>query len=161
MNIYKVFKNKVDVKNGDISYGAYIGVKRLLAGAKEYNLGLITEVIETIHKGYKYSATDLTYVRAMVKYFNSIVEGIAYWGEKEAEMLYYEPSDEELRAGVREYSQRVGETATIKAIAKNFGQDPDQVLSWKYSKVFGILYTDLEEYKYSQRFNKVLESKYK
>lgn len=161
MNLKQVFGKKVDVKSGDITYGSYIAVRGLLAEAKEYDLEFIVSVIKSIHKDYKYVVGDLTLIKAMVKYFNNIVEGVAHWAEQEREMLAYEPSEEEIRAGVKDYSQKVGEFATVKALAKNYGKDPDEVLEWKYSKVFGILYTDLEEYKYNQRYSKVLESKYK
>jgi len=161
MDISKVLRNKVDVKNGDISYGAYIGVRRLLAEAKEYDLAFMTSVIKIIHSEYKHSVGDMVSIKSMINYFNSIVEGVAHWAEQEKELLAYEPSEEEIRAGVKDYSQKVGEFATVKALAKNYGKDPDEVLEWKYSKVFGILYTDLEEYKYNQRYSKVLESKYK
>ena len=32
--------------------------------------------------------------------------------------------------------------------------DPDEILEWDYAKVFGILYTDLEERKYETKLNK-------
>jgi len=50
---------------------------------------------------------------------------------------------------------------TVKALAKAYAKDPDEIFKWKYSKVFGILYSDLEEHKFRQRYNKVIEQKYK
>ena len=161
MNLKQVLRNKVDVKSGDITYGSYIAVRRLLAEAKEYDLEFMVSVIKAIHSDYKYAVGDIVSIKALVSYFNSIVEGAIHWAEQEKELLAYEPSEEEIRAGVKEYSQKVGEFATVKALAKNYGKDPDEVLEWKYSKVFGILYTDLEEYYYNQRYSKVLERKYK
>ena len=161
MTIRQVLKNRVDVKSGDITYGSYLAVRKQLAETKEYDLAFMVSVIKTIHSEYKYGVGDIVHIKAMVNYFNSIVEGVAHWAEQEKELLAYEPSEEEIRAGVKEYSQKVGEFATVKALAKNYGKDPDEVLEWKYSKVFGILYTDLEEYHYNQRYSKVLERKYK
>ena len=161
MTIRQVLKNRVDVKSGDITYGSYLAVRKQLAETKEYDLAFMVSVIKAIHSEYKYGVGDIVHIKAMVNYFNSIVEGVAHWAEQEKELLAYEPSEEEIRAGVKEYSQKVGEFATVKALAKNYGKDPDEVLEWKYSKVFGILYTDLEEYHYNQRYSKVLERKYK
>ena len=161
MNLKQVLSKKVDVKSGDITHGSYIAVRRLLAEAKEYDLEFTISVIKAIHSEYRYTIGDIVFIKAMVSYFNSIVEGVAHWAEQEKELLAYEPSEEEIRAGVKEYSQKVGEFATVKALAKNYGKDPDEILGWKYSKVFGILYTDLEEYYYNQRYGKVIEKKYK
>lgn len=161
MNLKQVLSKKVDVKSGDITYGSYIAVRKLLAEAKEYDLEFTISAIKAIHSEYRYTIGDIMFIKAMVSYFNSIVEGVAHWAEQEKELLAYEPSEEEIRAGVKEYSQKVGEFATVKALAKNYGKDPDEILEWKYSKVFGILYTDLEEYYYNQRYGKVIEKKYK
>ena len=96
-----------------------------------------------------------------VNNFRAIVEGLQYWCEAEARMLHSEPTAEERSAGIEEYSKSIGVFGTVKAIAKTFGQDPDDVLQWEYGKVFSILYTDLEDYKYQRRLNKVIERKYK
>lgn len=161
MTIKQVLNSKVDVKSGDITYGSYIAVRKQLAEAKEYDLAFMVAVIKSIHSEYKHNVGDVVSIKAMISYFSGIVEGVAHWAEQEKELLAYEPSEEEIRAGVKEYSQKVGEFATVKALAKNYGKDPDEVLEWKYSKVFGILYTDLQEYYYNQRYSKVLERKYK
>ena len=97
--------------------------------------------------------------KKILPYFKRIIEGLEFWSEQEQTLLKYEPSQEELRAGIKDFSKKVGEFSTIKALAKAYNKDPDDILKWEYGKVFGILYTDLEEFKFNKRYQKVIESK--
>ena len=47
----------------------------------------------------------------------------------------------------------------IKALAKAYGKDPDEILRWQYGKVFGILYTDLEERKFEKKYQQQINGK--
>ena len=49
--------------------------------------------------------------------------------------------------------------STIKALAKAYGKDPDEILQWQYAKVFGILYTDLEERKFEKKYQQQINGK--
>lgn len=109
---------------------------------------------------HEYKPKPTEYIK-LIDYFNEIVSGIMFWIEQESTLLKYEPSQEELAAGVKDLSAKIGEFGTIKALAKAYGQDPDDILKWNYGKVFGILYTDLEEHKFQKAYNKVLERKHK
>ena len=148
---------RLDVEGGRFTYGNRIAVgiifnnremsdyKKLLALYKEF---------------FGYTARVLPRRRRFAV-LDRLSEGLQEWMAKERQMLHYEPKDEEKKAGIDEYSRKVGDMATIKALAKEYGQDPDSVLRWEYSKVFGILYANLEEHKYHERYQKVLDEKYK
>ena len=82
MTIRQVLKNRVDVKSGDITYGSYIAVRKLLAEAEEYDLAFMVSVIKAIHSDYKYDAGDIVHIKSTVNYFNDIVEGVAHWAEQ-------------------------------------------------------------------------------
>lgn len=90
------------------------------------------------------------------KRLNRMLEGLQKLIDLEQMMLDYKPTAEEERAGIKDYAKRVGDMGTLKALAKAYAQDPDKVLEWKYGKVFGILQTDLEEYKYQTRLQRVM-----
>lgn len=152
----KVILSKIDIKSGDMTFGKRIELGEIFQ-SEISEIEMFEKVFECLHQ-YKPKASDY---EKLLGYFSDIVEGIRYWLEAETTMLQYEPSSEEMQAGIKELSTKIGEYGTIKALAKAYSKDPDEVLEWKYSKVFGILYTDLEEFKYQKAYNKVLERKSK
>ena len=85
--------------------------------------------------------------------------GIKYWIEREQTELKYEPSAEEKAAGKDQYSLLVGEKATITALAKDYSKDQDEILEWKYGKVYNLLFTNLQSHLFRERLNKELERK--
>lgn len=96
-------------------------------------------------------------MKKRIKVFDGIAVGFSQWIDKERRLLDYTPSDEEIRAGIKDLSKKVGSMSTVKQLAKAYGTDPDTVLDWPYSKVFAILYTDLEERKYETKLSKEYE----
>ena len=147
---------EIDVKTGEMTFGQRIELGQIFAGE--------SSEVEKFEKTFLclHNFKPRWYNRKkLMGYFTRIVEGIVFWSEQEATLLKYEPTPEEVRAGVTQYTSKIGELGTIKALAKTYGQNPDDILLWKYGKVFGILYTDLEEHKYQMRLNKVIEAKYK
>lgn len=139
--------SKIDVKAGDLTFGQRIEIGKILtSGAPDI------EKFENVFKcmyGYIPKASEYS---ELIDVFNEIMEGIAFWTEKENTLLKHEPTAKQKRAGIKELSAKIGEFGTVKALAKSYNCDPDIILTWKYGKVFGILYTDLEEYKYNQRY---------
>lgn len=109
---------------------------------------------------YGYSCR-LVPIRLRIKMLHKLIKEFAKICENEQELLKHTPSTDELAAGVLELSKRVGYISTYKALAKDFGKDPDEILKWPYNKVLGLLYADLEEYKYNERYTKVIDAKYK
>ena len=146
---------KVDIKGGKLTFRQRISLGEILtSGESEYEI--FESCLLCLHKDIEVIC-DIWHV----KYFQEITEGVNEWMEKERILLHYEPSQEEISAGIKDLSEKIGEYGTIKSIAKSFHTDPDIVLDWEYGKVFGILWSDLEEYKYMKRYNKQLERKYK
>lgn len=85
------------------------------------------------------------------KAFDRMLEGLKYWIDRERNTLHYEPTAEEHRAGLLNLSREVGELGTVKALAEKFGVDPDIILTWKWGKVYGMLYADMREAEYQRR----------
>lgn len=150
------FNKRVDVLGGDMTYGQRIELGKILSDDSISDYERFENVFYCLH-GNKPSL--LQYPK-LVDYYTAIINGIVHWSKTEEELLHYEPTEEERRAGVKEYHTNVGELSAIHSMAKNFSKDPDEVLNWDYAKVFGILLNDLESYKYQQRFNKILTSKH-
>ena len=149
---------KLDIAGGRFTYGNRIAIGIIFndAALSEY------KKLRALYKEfYGYSASFIFPLRRRFKILDRLAEGVGEWVKKEQELLHYEPKEEERKAGLSEYSKKVGDFATIKALAKEYGQDPDTVLKWEYGKVFGILYANLEEYKYRERYQKVIDDKYK
>ena len=151
---------KIDIKE-DLTYGQRIDLGELF----ESDMTEEKKFVETffiLHKN-RPDFNNRKEIKFFVEYFKEITEGILYWIEKE-KLLRYDPEPEEIRAGVYDLCNKIGNYGTIKALAKNYNCDPDDIFKWKYGKVFGILYTDLEEYKYQKRLHKIqmdsVKSKY-
>lgn len=143
---------KIDIKGGKFTFNQRIELGNIIKSSGS-DFDKCVKVLKCLYGNLPAAALRL-------KYFEEIMDGLQYWFEQEKTLLKYDPTADEMAAGIRDYSQKVGDFGTVKSLAKAYNQDPDMILNWEYGKVFGILYTDLEEYKYNQRFNKVLESKY-
>ncbi len=154
--IETILNNKIDIRAGKMTFGQRIELGKIFQ-SEESEVSKFELVFECLHE-YRPDVKDY---KKLFGYFEEIIEGVRFWIEHETALLKYEPTSEELSAGVKELSQRIGEFGTIKALAKNYSKDPDEILAWEYAKVFGILYTDLEESKYQRRYNKIMERKYK
>lgn len=96
-----------------------------------------------------------------IEYYNEVMEGLLYWINRETKELQYKPTADELAAGIREFSRLVSDMGTITSLAEKFSKDPDEILQWKYGKVYNILYTNKESYLYSRRYNDVIMQKSK
>lgn len=145
---------KIDIKSGKMTFSQRIDLGNIFSSDAS-EIDKFEKVFMCLHN-FKPEPSDYEY---LIEYLNEIIQGIKFWIEKETTLLNYDPTAEELRAGVRELSKNVGEFGTIKALAKAYSKDPDEILQWNYGKVFGILYTDLEEYKFQLRYQKVIEAK--
>ena len=147
---------EIDIKGGEMTFGQRIDLGKLFS-ENITELQMFEKTFKILHN----TTPSIIQYRRLLPYFKRILEGLKFWSEQEASLLKYEPTIEEKQAGVVEFAKKVGEFATIKSLAKAYSCDPDDILKWKYGKVFGILYTDLEEHKFNQKYQKVIESKYK
>ena len=143
---------EVDVKKGDLTFGQRIKLGKVVTATNTDEIEKAVQIIDCLHS----FRPSKRWLILHAKYLERIVAGLMHWAKTEAELLAYEPTPEEKKAGIKDLSKKIGELGTIKAIAKAYGQDPDTVLTWKYSKVFGILFTDLEEFKYSRKHTEIV-----
>lgn len=142
---------RLDLRGGHFTYGNRIAIGMIFADAKasEY------QKLKAAHKElYGYSCRWLPMTQRR-KRLDEIVQAMIYWVEQEKTALDYTPTAEEQAAGIAQFNSEVGPMGTIKALAKAYSQDPDDVLKWDYAKVFEILRTDLAEVKYNRRFSAV------
>ncbi|MCL2596259.1 MAG: hypothetical protein FWD66_01065 [Paludibacter sp.] len=150
------FKKQIDIQGGKLTFGQRIELGKIFQ--TETNTRIIfNSVFECLH-----NFTPLAIeVPGLMKYFESIIEGLKYWILIETELLHYEPSSQELEAGIMELGQSLGESGTVISLAKDFSIDPDAILTWEYGKIFGILRANLEQYNFEKKLNKVYERSYK
>lgn len=138
--------------NKDFTYGNRIALEQIFASDKsDY-----WKMCDAFKEMYGFSRRVLP-MKLRTEVFESIAIGLKEWIDKEQELLNYTPSAEEIRAGIKDLSDKVGNMSTIKSLAKTYATDPDKVLEWPYSKVFVILYTDLEERKFEKKLSKEYE----
>ncbi|MCL1936998.1 MAG: hypothetical protein FWF52_01205 [Candidatus Azobacteroides sp.] len=149
----------IHIQEGELTYKQRIALGELFMSEETYE-DKFKETFHILHE-IELDFSNNEEMKMFAEYFQEVIDGLQYWINKEKELLDYQPEPEEIRAGIRELGEKISYYGTLKTLAKNYAQDPDKVLRWKYGKVFGILYTDLEEFKYQKRLNKEYEKKYK
>lgn len=155
MRIGNIYLGTLDIKEGEFTYGNRIALGIIFEDATltEY------QKLKAAHTElYGYSCRWLP-LRVRYKRLTAILEGVAHWCKIEAQELHYEPTADEIAAGVEEFSKRVGALSTIEALASKFGKDPDTILKWSYSKVFGFLRADLLRNQYRKKYDEVITRK--
>lgn len=141
---------KIDWDSNDFTYGQRIELGNIFADEESSHYSKLCRAFKVMY-GFSRKVIPM---RARIKRYDLILDGLKQWIEKERMLLNYTPTDDELNAGIKDLTEKVGNMSTIKQIAKTYGTDPDEVLKWAYSKVFIILYTDLEERKYETKLQK-------
>ena len=154
--VEQIIKSKIDVKGGKLTFGQRIELGKIFQ-TEDTEVRKFEKVFQLLHF-YTPCPDDYS---LLLDYFKEILDGLTFWIESETKLLKYEPSPEEIQAGIKDLSAKIGEFGTVKAIAKTYSKDPDEILKWEYGKIFGILYSDLEEYLFQKRLNKVIEQKHK
>lgn len=146
---------RIDYEGGAFTYGNRIAVAHI---CQDTTISEYAKMKACWHELYGWNARLLP-LPWRVRELERMMRGLAHWAEVEQQTLKYEPTPEELRAGIKDYSDAVGDMGTIKAMAKAYAQDPDTVLGWSWGKVYGILLTDLEEYRFGERLRKQYEKR--
>lgn len=155
LRIGNIVLGKVDVKGGEFTYGNRIALIDIF---RDKSLGEYEQMKQAFKEVYGYTPRLLP-IRMRYRWLMDIVEGVAYWCEVEQRELDYTPTADEVAAGVEDYQKKIGCLGTIEALAEKFGQDPDTILKWSYSKVFGFLRKDLLEAKFRRRYDEVIKRK--
>ncbi|MDR1416268.1 MAG: hypothetical protein LBJ57_02460 [Prevotellaceae bacterium] len=147
---------KVDIVGGKLTFYHRIELGKIIASGCDPAQAL-REVMRCLH-GVEVDPKKESDLRGYVAYFEEIVRGISFWVEQE-KRLRYDPTPEELQAGIRQMYRNIGEFGTLTAIAQAYAKDPDEVLQWEYGKVFGLLMTDFEKAKFQQRLQSIHDRK--
>lgn len=151
IRIGDIVLGKLDLREGRFTYGNRIAIGMIFADGSlsEY------QKLKAAHRElYGYSCRLLP-MPARRKRLDEIVQAMLYWIEREKTSLDYTPTADEQAAGIAQFNKEVGVMGTIKALAKAYGEHPNNVLKWDYATVFEILRTDLAEVKYNRRFSAV------
>lgn len=143
---------RIDIQGGQMTFGQRIELGRIITEKELTDLDKMKEGMQCL--GAKWSLRNTSEI---VEYWYEVLMGIKYWIEREQTELKYEPSAEEKAAGIAQLSLVVGEMATITALAKDYSKDPDEILEWKYGKVYNLLFTNLQSHLFRERLNKELE----
>lgn len=145
---------RIDIQGGQMTFGQRIELGRIITEKELTDIDKMKEGMQCL--GAKWSLRNTSEI---VEYWYEVLMGIKYWIEREQTELKYEPSAEEKAAGIAQLSLVVGEMATITALAKDYSRDPDEILEWKYGKVYNLLFTNLQSHLFRERLNKELERK--
>lgn len=146
----------IDFKAGEFTYGQRIELSKILADPSTPEARKFIQALECAYPG-----AEVEFSTQWLREFERLIDGVRFWADKEETMLHYDPTADEIAAGINDMTKRVGPMSTVIALASKFSQDPDAILEWKYAKVFGLLFADLESYKFQRRYSKVMEQRYK
>lgn len=155
LKVGKYILGRVDIQGGAFRYGSRIYMAQVF---EEEGLTEWQRLAKIYTEIYGYSPKWLSRRKRLCR-FKELADGLLFWVKAEEQELHRTPTAEELMAGVEEISKQRGPMATIKALGKDFGQDPDTILLWPYSKVFGILRDDLKEAEMQEKIHKAYMSK--
>jgi hypothetical protein len=147
---------KIDIVGGQLTFEQRIELGRIISSGCD-SAQALRDVMRCLH-GVEVDFSKKEELKWHIIYFEEVLKGIAFWVEQE-KRLKYEPTPEELQAGILQMTKNIGEYATLLAIAQAYNRDPDEVLDWKYGKVFGILLADFEKAKFQRRLQSVYERK--
>ena len=140
----------VDVKK-DITFAQRIELGNIFQNDKTTDYQKFEKAIRCL-----YDAKIRWYnIKRYFKLLDDIVSGLAFWVQMESKELKNPLTIEQEQAGYGNPS-KWSTIATADIIATKYGIDPDTVLKWKYGKVFGILAKDLEDYKKSVKYQKIM-----
>lgn len=145
---------RIDIQGGQMTFGQRIELGRIITEKELTDIDKMKEGMQCL--GVQWSLRNTSEI---VEYWYEVLMGIKYWIEREQTELKYEPSAEEKAAGIAQLSLVVGEMATITALAKDYSKDPDEILEWKYGKVYNLLFTNLQSHLFRERLDKELERK--
>lgn len=145
---------KYTIKEGQFTFGQRIHLGKIVTSKKLTETEMFKQAIQCLHPGY-----EVKFTRDEMVYWLEILEGIEWWIAREKKELDYKPTAEEYAAGIEALSLKVGEMTTISALAEKFSKDPDDVLQWKYGKVFNLLVTNLQSFLYRERLKKIYQAK--
>lgn len=148
----------IDIKTDErFTYSMRIELGKIFADQEKSDLDKFKETYECL---YNHTPKASEY-KELILHFEQIVNDLVYWLETEEKMLSSSPSSDEIAAGVREYSQAVGELATVISLSKDYHTFPNDILKRPYSEIFSILYADSERAKFERRLNDVIMKKNK
>lgn len=144
----------IDIRGGKLTYGQRIELGQILFDEKRLASEKFKAAMTCLYPDLKPSFSTEWAAR-----YQKVIEGIEYWMKKEAAMLNYQPTGDELAAGFNDLGRKLGPMMTVMTLAEKFSRDPDEILQWEYGKVFGLLYADLENFKFQRRYRRVMENK--
>lgn len=144
----------LDIRGGKFTYGQRIELAGIFSASGLSDTELYDRTMRCLYPDRK-----VRYTGKWMTHFEQIVHGLEFWAQREQTMLNYQPTGEELAAGINELGKKLGPMATVMTLAEKFGKDPDEILRWEYGKVFGLLYADLENFKFQRRLMRVREGR--
>lgn len=144
----------IDIRGGKLTYGQRIELGQILFDEKKSASQKYAAAMACLYPGW-----TQTFAAEWIARYQEVIEGIEYWMKKEAAMLDYQPTGDELAAGFNDLGRKLGPMMTVMTLAEKFSRDPDEILQWEYGKVFGLLYADLENFKFQRRYRRIMEKK--
>ena len=152
---YLWFKIKtVNVKSGFFTYSQRIELSQILTGEKTDHENFIA--VMTCFLGF---TPSIKQYKKIFDYFTYILKSLTFWAEIEQRSLKYIPTTEEINAGIEDLAKNCGVQPTLYSLSRSFGADPDEILKWKYAKIFNILVSDANSAKYQKKYNDIMMKK--
>lgn len=103
---------KIDIRGGKLTYGQRIELGEILAREGSSISEKYSAVMQCLYPDWVQ-----TFEKEWVAWFEEIVEGLRYWMQREATMLAYQPTAEEIAAGINNLGKKLGPMMTVMTLA--------------------------------------------
>lgn len=151
------FIRKRDIAGGDMSYGEYIQLCRVLSQENADDIQICQQLIKTLHN----KDIGVRAAKRLLPYAKEIAEGIIAWVQREKDECSVPPTNEQIAAGLDKLSKEVGDMGGVVAISQQMGMTFEQVYNLPYVEVFTLNKVESARIRYERRYTKVLERKSK
>lgn len=148
-----VYKNNLRT---EITFGERIELGQILTDKETSDVKKMLQCFNCL-----YPDLVVTFSTEDMIHWKEILETINYWIKREQYELKYYPTQEEIVAGIEDLNKATGYMGTIITLAESFGKDPDEILTWKYAKIYNILYTNYQSFLFKKKLDKEVARKVK
>lgn len=146
---------KRDIAAGDILFGEYIALGRILRAEGMNDIERTKAIVKTLHNK---DVSD-TIAMLLIPYGLQVAKAYVQWKERESQECSVQPQPEALQAGIDKLAEEVGDMATVVQFSERFGRTFEQVYNMPYLEVFAIWKVDAATARYQRRLDAVLKSR--
>lgn len=141
----------------NIGKSTYGNLEKAKLSLQKYSQRPMLSVVELVKIYEGEDISELPFIEnigrgiAILEKINTFLSGFK-------ELYEYEPTPEEIEAGVEDLN-KLGSFYTVKKLSEKFGKHPDEILNWEAAIVYSFLKADAIDARISQNLQKIYQRK--